>query len=708
VKKITKTTWLDILASPFVLALPITIVIILFLPDIFQKYVVTQTSSGRCDKPNSVEEYYDLDNDGYSERVVAFPNELGLPSVKVLHNDGTLIDQWNFSGKYPKLLTRFICTDLNNDSIQEIYVFTVSHDTLYLSAFAPMEDGRFFFKNKFVTTIDYYEDNVDLNIRYPTNIDIDADGLNELLFVVHSGFSKQPRGLFVYNARLDTIIRTPVLGASINNVLCTDLNDDQKPEFFCSSNTVGNIPDSLGIPYNDYSSWFMGFDENLRFLFPPVEFKAYPSKTGITEIYSGNKKRIVTFFNNKSKSNLSSMIVMFDREGKVIRKRMLGMEGLPLGLHPKKFSMNYKNTPVIVSQADDHTIILLDTMLNPVKRIKESIPLNIRFKFDLDRDGTQELIFRSDDYPVMVMQSPLDDRVNIKVERKAFPKIPFCVSVKQNGDDLPELFIKAENDAYLYTYHFNKLYYMKYPIWLGIYLVILSIILLIRYLQKIQLQHKMEVETRLNALQLKTIKSQMDPHFIFNALNSISTSILTGQNKTAHHFLIKFSKLLRSMFDKAGELTIPLEEQLNFVQNYLELEMLRFKEKISYEIEVSPDVDTSVQMPRMIIQLFVENALKHGLRHKEGKGNIFIKVTQADSKIRIIIEDDGIGRRAASQHKDDSHGKGLTIIHEMTGLFEKVKGVRIIYRYEDLFDETGQPAGTRVVVEVPVGEEVEN
>ncbi len=707
-KKITKTTWLDILASPFFLAFPIAVVIILFLPDMFQKYIVTQTFSGKCDKPNSVEEYHDLDHDGYSERVIAFPNELGHAAIKILRNDGSTIDQWNFTGRYVSTYNRFHCADLDNDSLLEIYVFTVHNDTLYLHAFDFLHTDGFIFKNKPVSVIDKHKGLVDVSIGVTRAVDLTGDGFNELVFILNAGYSKQPRGVFAYNAHSDSIFRTPQMGTKLNSLICMDIDDDNIPEIFCGSSTSGNIPDSDSIPYSDYSSWLLGFDEKLRFLFPPVEFDAYQSGFKLGEIRSGNKNLVVAFFYNKNKSQEPpSMIALYEKNGKILRRKLFTWDSLNSKKPSFVTTTDYKGQSVIVMSYDNKTVVLLDTLLNPFKTIEGFNLLRLRFRKDLDLDGTDEFVFITDEYPVLITRAGFENPIGINVEKDHFSTIPFCVSVKQNGDNLPELFIKSENNAYFYTYRFNKLYYLKYPIWLGIYLVILSIILLIRYLQRIQLQHKMEIENRINALQLKTIKSQMDPHFMFNALNSISTSILYGQNKTAHRFLLKFSTLLRSMFDKAGELTASLGEQLKFVENYLQLEMLRFKDKLSYEIDVSPAVNLNIRLPRMFIQLFVENAIKHGLRHKKDNGHIQIKITQDNNKIHIIIEDDGIGRQAAGQHKDDSHGKGLAIINEMIRLFEKVKGIRITYRYEDLSDKTDRPAGTRVVVEVPVGEEEE-
>ena len=698
-KPLNKTRVIDFLGSPFFMALPIALFIIYFLPDIFQKYEVEQTHSGQADKNNSFEEYHDLDGDGYSERLVLFKNTLGFPAVKILNNDGSIVDQWNFTGRYPEQPGYFHCGDMDNDGAKEVYLFTVESDSLMLSAIAPFTEKEILFKNKLISRIWKHNDTVQVHISFGTFYDLDGDGFKEMIFAVKAGFSLQPRGIYVYSFVSDTIYHSKLYGANISGLFVEDIDMDGKADIFCSYSTLGNIHDSLGIPYSDYSSWLMGFNEKLDLMFTPIEYDAYPSHACMAKIRTGNKNRIVVFFKNKSKSGLPSMIAIIDEKGEIIRKKSIGKDGI-LNMHPTISAIIYKGIPAIMTKVDNNSIVLLDTLLQPVKTISNLATGRFLFKTDLNRDGNDELVFKVDNKNILITQIGFNYPVKIINDRDPFSKIPFCISIKKNGGNPPELFIKAENKVTFYTYNFNKRYYLKYPIRLGIYLIILSVILLIRHIQKIQLQQKMEIENRMNALQLKTIKSQMDPHFMFNVLNSISTSILNEQKENAYRYLVKFSGLLRSLFTNADELVVTLKEELAFVENYLELEKFRFKEKLSFEFEIDPKADQSIQLPRMLIQLFVENAIKHGLQHKEGKGRILIKAEQKNGQLIISIEDDGIGRKAAKQHQE-GHGKGLKIIDEMIGLFEKLKGIHISYRYEDLFNENGQAVGTRVVIDVP-------
>jgi hypothetical protein len=561
-----------------------------------------------------------------------------------------------------------------------------------------MNTGEMILTNKFLSKIDLYEGEIDVRIGWTKSRDIDGDGFDELLMNVHAGFSKQPRGIFIYDAQKDSISRTLPLAANINNIVCADLNDDGKMEMFCGCSTLGNIHDSLGIPYSDYSSWLFGFDDQLRLLFDPIEYDAYPSFIRVNEINSGNKKRIVAFFKNKSKSEHLSVLTLLDDKGKTIRKKNIQDDGLAFNFHSTISTIDYQDEMYIMMMSDTNETLLIDTLFNTVKTIPNFAFDRVLAITDLNQDGNDEFILRDLQSNILITDSHLENPVILPVELNSFYMNPWKMSIKSNGKGFPEIFIKSDNKVSFFTYHSNRLHYLKYPIWLGIYLIILGIVLLIRHIQKIQLQRKIEIENRLNALQLKTIKSQMDPHFMFNALNSISNNILQNEKDIAYKYLIKFSSLLRSLFSKADDLTITIQEEVNFVQNYLELEQFRFKNGFTYSIDADPNLDVSIQIPRMLFQLFVENSIKHGIRHrKDHAGEIKISLKKKQKNIIVTIEDNGIGRKEAKSHKD-GHGKGLKVIDEMISLYENITGKKVKYQYIDKKDESGVGNGTVVTI----------
>lgn len=150
-----------------------------------------------------------------------------------------------------------------------------------------------------------------------------------------------------------------------------------------------------------------------------------------------------------------------------------------------------------------------------------------------------------------------------------------------------------------------------------------------------------------NLLALKSLRTQMNPHFIFNALNSVNNYIAKSDERSANRFLSEFSVLMRSVLENSEEDFIPLAKELELLELYVKLEHSRFSDKFDYEIEVDDKIDIAAfQIPPMLLQPYIENAIWHGLRYKEEKGFLKIKVRQVTNDLlEICIEDNGIGRK---------------------------------------------------------------
>jgi len=169
-----------------------------------------------------------------------------------------------------------------------------------------------------------------------------------------------------------------------------------------------------------------------------------------------------------------------------------------------------------------------------------------------------------------------------------------------------------------------------------------------------------------NLLALKSLRTQMNPHFIFNALNSVNNYIAKSDERSANRFLSEFSVLMRSVLENSEEDFIPLAKELELLELYIKLEHSRFSDKFDYEIDVDKKIDVDAfQIPPMLLQPYIENAIWHGLRYKEEKGSLKIRVRQiTGDMLEICIEDDGIGRKmsaelkTANQKKQKSKGMG--------------------------------------------------
>lgn len=199
-------------------------------------------------------------------------------------------------------------------------------------------------------------------------------------------------------------------------------------------------------------------------------------------------------------------------------------------------------------------------------------------------------------------------------------------------------------------------------------------------------------------LQLKTIKNQIDPHFTFNVINTVAGMVFKGDPNRTYDYFSRFAKLIRTSLENSDRLKITLSEEIDFVKNYLELEKARFSDDLEYSFHISPEVRLDTEVPKMIIQIFAENAMKHGLRHKKDDKRLFIRIYMIDQNLIIEIEDNGIGRQEAAKLPDHSTGKGYEIILKLTKLYQQLYNKLISFKVVDLYHEDHSPAGTRVDV----------
>ncbi|WP_276501244.1 two-component regulator propeller domain-containing protein [Terrimonas pollutisoli] len=216
-----------------------------------------------------------------------------------------------------------------------------------------------------------------------------------------------------------------------------------------------------------------------------------------------------------------------------------------------------------------------------------------------------------------------------------------------------------------------------------------------------------EMRQKTAELEMQALRAQMNPHFIFNSLNSINRFILQNNKAQASEYLTKFSKLVRMILQNSQASLITLESELEALELYLDLEALRFEHHFDYKIAVPKDLDIEVlKVPPLIIQPFVENAIWHGLMHKEEKGQLDIDISQEDDHLIFKVTDDGIGRKQAAilESKSATRHKsmGLKITADRITMLHKLNGNESPVTINDLVHADGSPAGTEVIIKMPV------
>jgi len=237
--------------------------------------------------------------------------------------------------------------------------------------------------------------------------------------------------------------------------------------------------------------------------------------------------------------------------------------------------------------------------------------------------------------------------------------------------------------------------------WFILYAIIGIIFILFHFVfrqQRRRLEIQQQNRSRLLKYQLANIQQQLEPHFLFNAINNISHFYQEGKKEAAYDYVSKMSRLIVSAMENSEKVTIPLEEELSFVRNYLSLEQLR-KGNFEFEIEVHEKALLNFGVPKMLVQNFVENSMKHGIRHlRNRKGHVRIYSLETLTGFKVIIDDNGIGRKRSAEFKTHGTKKGLKTLERILAHHEELNNSRITFSIEDLQDINNQAEGTRVVI----------
>lgn len=218
------------------------------------------------------------------------------------------------------------------------------------------------------------------------------------------------------------------------------------------------------------------------------------------------------------------------------------------------------------------------------------------------------------------------------------------------------------------------------------------------------------LEKMIKKLTFKSLQLQINPHSLFNILNSIQSYILANDTKSASIYLSGFAKLMRRLLTVSHEQLVTLFEELESIRLYLELESMRMKNRFTFSIEVDDDIDIrDVDVMPLLLQPFVENAVIHGLAHKEGPGFLKIEIHRVNkSKLLCVIEDNGIGRKKAAELNNmflkRHRSYGIEITKQRLELMKTINDEDYFVNIIDLYDDDGNAAGTRVEVMINIVE----
>jgi anti-sigma regulatory factor (Ser/Thr protein kinase) len=275
-----------------------------------------------------------------------------------------------------------------------------------------------------------------------------------------------------------------------------------------------------------------------------------------------------------------------------------------------------------------------------------------------------------------------------------------------------QLEVKAINESGVESETISLYIVVDYPIWERWWFYVLAMIMgffIMAFLFKWRVNYIRKREREKTALinsELTALKAQMNPHFMYNALNSIQALILKKDIKSSNLYLSQFSRLMRKILEISGKLEISIQEEVETLELYLSLEQLRFGAEFNYEIIVQKDLDAySCYIPPLLLQPFVENAIKHGLLHKKGDKKLTISFQKEHDTLVCMIKDNGIGRVHAQEIRDRQreahHSFSTSATQKRIELLNNVNGKNLALELIDLY-ENNEPSGTQVMMKIPI------
>jgi tetratricopeptide (TPR) repeat protein len=269
-----------------------------------------------------------------------------------------------------------------------------------------------------------------------------------------------------------------------------------------------------------------------------------------------------------------------------------------------------------------------------------------------------------------------EDQIELMLENDALKEEAYALDIEKR---------EAENQ--------NKLYIIYALI--GILLIMtIAAVLIIR-------SNKERAKTNM-LLELKSLRTQMNPHFIFNSLNSVNSFISKNDDRSANKYLSRFSQLMRLVLENSKHDFVPLESELKIIELYMELEHLRFQDKFDYDLNIASSINVeSIEIPPMLVQPYIENAVWHGLRYLDEKGHLDVKVKQDENSLTWTITDNGIGRKASAEMKTKNQklgeSTGMKNIEQRLGILNKMHATQMKTTIIDL-----EEGGTQVILEIPI------
>ncbi|MFW6257813.1 MAG: sensor histidine kinase, partial [Prolixibacteraceae bacterium] len=472
-----------------------------------------------------------------------------------------------------------------------------------------------------------------------------------------------------------------------------DLNNDGIPEIL----TDGGAPNNsfFSHKYTDSVSYVTVLDYDLNFLFEPRqvgwEYSAVDCVPGRT-----NNPWFYAFVRRRSNNEEPFKLMVINEKGEILSEKVWQDFEIPENRQTNIYSVN--DVPWIYFEHVGRYELTKSLNKIPDKLKLSQNDFGDPFIItDLNENGFDGIISWNSKQEIRIYN--IKDKVFSEFNSPLIIKSALNVFPFLKNGEIDRYMFASRSGYFFVNYTKNKNYYLKYLIWLAVFLLIGGTIRLLFYVQKRAIEKSWQMEKQLSELQFNAVKNQLNPHFLFNTLNSVALMIVQEKKEEAYNFLAVNSRMIQRVLDDSKNVKRTLKDEIQFTRDYLKIQEHRFAGRFVSEFKIHPDVNLNFEVPKMCIHTYVENAVKHGFRNTKKDGKLTIEISPLNNGVSIAIIDNGMGRKEAAKY-NDSTGHGLKAMEEFYTLFEKYHGYKINSRISDLNNQNSSSTGTRIELKI--------
>lgn len=690
---------IKLFAHPLFIAGLITLISLPFILRYFPEYRAGLMQTNLLGKPNSVVSWGDFFNDGESELLEWFSNSEGKATFKLTGQNGYIIDVHVFDGQTLAPRNPPVIADLDGNGFDDIWSFYHRNDSLFLTKISFDQDSdKQAGKECFVSIVANPSGVLDYDVNF--NYDLwDKYEEGTFVFCVNAGYPLLPRQVYKYYPADNHITRSAYMGATTGVSDIADLDGVGRKVYLLGQYAPGNLEDSLIDGVNDLFVRLVMLNDSLKTIWSSERFEGMYSSINTKTIQNDqHEKFVVALIKYKSMISLNDKLVVYTRNKRKFIEKEIPYSGRSIDY---TILSTQKKGSAFGLFGSDGSITTFTTDLTEVEKRKLPVPGQLHRILDIDEDGEQEIVINNMG-DISVLRSDFSQTVTIKTNAES-PVQTLC-SLKKNINKSNELCVQTKSSFRLIAYGRNNWFHLRYPAVLVYWFALSFLVFVIQYLQKLAFREKYLTERKMSEMQLLLLRNQINPHFLFNAINSISYRIIEKDPEEANNNIISLSRLLRNQLMASERFSRSLEEELEAAEAYVKIIRSQMEDPFQFSIHIGAESDLKIEVPVMVIQNYLENAIKHGIKMMGASGKITITSGSDAKYLYLKLTDNGIGRKNAAVNKTShqSTGKGLAMMNQFFREVNKINDRKISVNIIDLSDDSGNPSGTEVLITIPL------